>query len=312
MKAKHLLPALIALAVVVPLHRAPAQEAEPAPGAVTEPVADAEATSAPVKGLAESREAQEQIASDAAEELARRQDDILAEAVEALDETERAVGALAEGESAAALEALATATGRLELILARRPELALAPVDATIEVVELVADAPTLRDVTLAAEVAFLSGRYQVARTLLRDFASETVVRVASLPMATYPDAIKEAARLIDAGKVGEAAFVLRAALGTLVVTETVYPHPLIDAEVHLDAARKLAELADRTDEQNDQLAAALEVARLSLERAEAFGYGTDDDFRDLYDAIREIERETRTGAASPASSPASSIRWPV
>ena len=103
---------------------------------------------------------------------------------------------------------------------------------------------------------SFISGRYQVVRTLLRDFASETVVRVANLPMATYPDAIKEAARLIDAGEADEAAAVLRAALGTLVVTETVYPHPLIDAEVHLDAAKELAEMANRTEKENDQLAA--------------------------------------------------------
>ena len=38
-------------------------------------------------------------------------------------------------------------------------------------------------------------------------------------------------------------------------------------------------------------------MARLSLERAEAFGYGTNDDFRDLYDALREIERETSDGS---------------
>jgi hypothetical protein len=313
MKTKYLpvLPALIVLAVSAPLLRATAEEAKAAPGAVTEPAADAEAAPgaatepaaeadaapAPEAGIAATPEAQEQIARDAAGELARRQDDIIAEAVDALDETKRAVEALAEGDDAAALAALETATGKLELILARRPELALAPVDATIEVVELVAETSALRDVTSAAEVSFISGRYQVARTLLRDFASETVVRVANLPMATYPDAIKEAARLVDAGKVDEAAFVLRAALGTLVITETVYPHPLIDAEVHLDAARKLAESADRTDEQNDRLAAALEVARLSLERAEAFGYGTDDDFRDLYDALREIERETSDGS---------------
>jgi hypothetical protein len=282
MKTKYLpiLPALMVLAVGASLVRASAEETEPAPGTEVAPVADAQAA-ATEDGLAGTPEAQEQIARDAAEELARRQDDIIAEAVEALDETERALAALAEGEDAAALAALATATGRLELILARRPELALAPVDATIEVVEMVADVPALRDVASAAQVSFFSGRYQVARTLLRDFASETVVRVASLPMATYPDAIKEAARLIDAGAVGEAAFVLRAALGTLVVTETVYPHPLIDAEVHLDAARMLAESADRTEVENDRLAAVLEVARLSLERAEAFGYGTGDDFRD-------------------------------
>ena len=299
MNTKYLpvLPALIALAVLAPLHRATAEEAKPAPGAVTEPAADAEAAAPPEAGTAATPEAQEQIARDAEGELARRQDDIIAEAVDALDETKRAVEALANGDDAAALAALETATGKLELILARRPELALAPVDATIEAVELVADTPALRDITTAAELSFISGRYQVARTLLRDFASETVVRVANLPMATYPDAIKEAARLVDAGKVDEAAFVLRAALGTLVVTETVYPHPLIDAEVHLDAARKLAESADRSDEQNDRLAAALEAARLSIERAEAFGYGTDDDFRDLYDAIREIERKTKDGS---------------
>ena len=299
MNTKYLpvLPALIALAVLAPLHRATAEEAEPAPGAVTEPAVDAEAPAPPEAGTAATPEAQEQIARDAEGELARRQDDIIAEAVNALDETKRAVEALANGDDAAALAALETATGKLELILARRPELALAPVDATIEAVELVADTPALRDVTTAAEVSFISGRYQVARTLLRDFASETVVRVANLPMATYPDAIKEAARLVDAGKVDEGAFVLRVALGTLAVTETVYPHPLIDAEVHLDAARKLAESADHSDEQNDRLAAALEAARLSIERAEAFGYGTDDDFRDLYDAIREIERKTKDGS---------------
>lgn len=296
-KNLQLLPALIALATLVGLPSANAQEAEQAQGAVTEPAADAEAAAAPEAGEAETPDAQEQIARDAAEELAVRQNDIIAEAVEALDETERAVEALADGDDAAALAALETATGKLELILARRPELALAPVDATIEVVELLADTPALREVTSAVELSFISGQYQLARALLRDFASETVVGVTNLPMATYPDAIKEAARLVDTGQVDEAALVLRAALGTLVVTETVYPHPLIDAEVHLDAARKLAESAERTEEQNEQLAAALEVARLSLERAEAFGYGTDDDFRDLYDAIREIERETQDGS---------------
>lgn len=298
MKTRYLpvLPALIALAVLTPLHRATAETVEPPPGEVTEPAPDAEASAPPADGTAEARQAQEQIANDAAEELARRQDDIIAEAVDALDETERAVQALTDGDDAAALAALEAATGKLEVLLARSPELALAPVDATIEVVELMADTPTLRDITSAAEVLFIGGRYQVARTLLRDFASETVVGVASLPMATYPDAIKEAARLVDAGEVDEAAAVLRAALDTLVVIETVYPHPLIEAEVHLDVARELAESADRTDEQSVQLTAALEAARLALERAEAFGYGTNDDYRDLYDAIREIERETRDG----------------
>ena len=105
----------------------------------------------------------------------------------------------------------------------------------------------------------------------------------------------------------GEAAFVLRAALGTLVVTETVYPHPLIDAEVQLDIARKLAELADRTDEQNDWLAAALEVARLSIERAEASVTARTTTSGTFTTRSARSSAKRWTGAASPASSPVSS-----
>jgi hypothetical protein len=111
---------------------------------------------------------------------------------------------------------------------------------------------------------------------------------------------------------VGEAAFVLRAALGTLVVTETVYPHPLIDAEVHLEAARTLAESADRTEVPNDKLAAALEVERLSLERAESFGYGRTTTSGTFTTRSARSSAKRPTGAASRASSPASSIRCPA
>lgn len=236
-------------------------------------------------------ETQSEIGRSAQEELEAREADVIKEAQDALQETYRGIEAIRQGDHPGAVAALAAAVGRLEILLARRPDLALAPFDVTVEVIEFVGDIDTIRAVPTAADLALSGGHLQAARKLLSGFASETVVRVHNLPMATYPAAIREAARLLDAGRDDEAAFALRAALATIVLTETVLPHPLIDAVTHLDAARALAETEGRSDEQNQALTAAIDAARTSLERAEAFGYGTRSEFRDLYREIREIER---------------------
>jgi hypothetical protein len=243
-------------------------------------------------------ETQSEIGRGAQEELDARKADVIVDAEAALAETQRAIEAIRAGDRAGAIAALATATGKLELVVARRPELALAPVAAIIEVVDFIGDIDTIRAVPGAASLALASGRSQSARRLLSGFASETVVRVQNLPMATYPAVIKEAARLLDAGRDDEAAFALHAALGTIVVKETVFPHPLLDAVTHLEAAKALAETEGRSAEQNQALIAALDAARTSLERAEAFGYGTSRDFRDLYAEIRDVERRTGGGVS--------------
>jgi hypothetical protein len=243
-------------------------------------------------------ETQSEIGRSAQEELKARKADVIVDAEAALAETYRAIEAIRAGDRDGAIAALATATGKLELVMARRPELALAPVGATIVVVDFIGDIDAIRAVPGAASLALASGHAQSARRLLLGFASETVVRVQNLPMATYPAAIKEATRLLDAGRNDEAASALRAALGTIVVTETVFPHPLLDAVKHLEAAKALAETEGRSAEQNQALIAALDAARTSLERAEAFGYGTRRDFRDLYAEIRDVERRTGGGVS--------------
>jgi hypothetical protein len=42
----------------------------------------------------------------------------------------------------------------------------------------------------------------QKARVLIRDLASEIIISVVSIPLQTYPDAIKAVAPLIDRGKI--------------------------------------------------------------------------------------------------------------
>jgi hypothetical protein len=75
--------------------------------------------------------------------------------------------------------------------------------------------------------------------------ASETVVSVSNIPLATYPAAIKDAAKLIDENKTNEAKSALQTALNTQVVTETIIPLPVVLAQASLKEAETLAEKVD-------------------------------------------------------------------
>ena len=137
--------------------------------------------------------------------LADRRKPLIADATDALDETYAALGLLAEEDYDGAAEALARATGKLEVVLAAEPELALAPVAADIRTYDVLVtpeDVDTLRN---AAEEALDNGRLQEGRRLIKDLASEHVFSVTSLPLATYPNALRQAAALIKNGRPQEA-----------------------------------------------------------------------------------------------------------
>ncbi len=123
--------------------------------------------------------------------------------------------------------------------------------------------------------------------------ASETVVSVSNIPLATYPAAIKDAAKLIDEDKIAEAKSTLQTALNTQIVTETIVPLPVVNAQTSLKEAEALAEKKDRTSDDNTRLKAALEKARSQLERAQVLGYGKKSDFETFYQQLKEIEQKT-------------------
>ena len=128
---------------------------------------------------------------------------------------------------------------------------------------------------------------------MIGDLASEHVISVTNIPLATYPAAIKQAAALLHANKPAEAATVLETALSTLVVEDTVIPLPLVRAEALLDSSRPLAEKPQRTAEENDRLRRLLDAARLQIELAQALGYATKDDLEALSDELKTIQRKT-------------------
>lgn len=140
-------------------------------------------------------------------------------------------------------------------------------------------------------------GEIQKARPLVAKLASEIVLRTTNIPLATYPDAIKAVAPLIDEGKIEEAKSALQAALNTLVVTtDEVIPLPILRAEYLLGEAEALAENEERTPKDNERLADLLEGARKQLKMAELLGYGTKESFQAMYEQLDKIEKKTIGG----------------
>lgn len=152
-----------------------------------------------------------------------------------------------------ALEALSIATGKLDLLIAREPDLALAPTDVAVTYRDIVASNDDIKTVIDAAEDALDDGRVQDARQLLTGMGSEIVITVTELPLVAYTAAIKEIAPLIDAGEFDQTKLELEAILKTVVLTDYVTPLPYLRAEELLKQAEELAELSGRSEEQNEE-----------------------------------------------------------
>jgi len=247
-------------------------------------------------GSEATNEADEALVAESEKDADKRRESILTEATEALEQTEEALKALEEKRTVDALEALAVTTGKLELIVAREPDLALAPTDVAVTYREILASNDSVEKVIESAQEALDDGRVQDARYLLDDMGSEIVTTVTQLPLVTYAAAIKEIAPLIDAGEIERAKQELEAVLQTVVLTDYVTPLPYLRAEQLLDSAEVLAENSDRSEEQNEELSRQLAQVRENLELGEILGYGSTDNYAPLYAELDQIEEKTRDG----------------
>lgn len=114
-------------------------------------------------------------------------DQIVAEASEALAQVYVALDALEAKDTKGALAALEKSTGKLNILLARKPDLALVPIDVSVKTVDLVADLETIRNIKRAARQALKEDYFQVLRDELAKLASELQVTKVELPLATFP-----------------------------------------------------------------------------------------------------------------------------
>lgn len=225
------------------------------------------------------------------------------EAVVAIQQTERAVNAIAEGRVDEALKAIEQATGKINILLGRNPKTALIAVNFEVSIIDRAprdfSEIALLKD---AAEIALDLNDLPSARTLLDSLRSEIRVRLYQLPLATYPDALAEAARLLDQKKNSDAASVLLVALNTLAVTDQVTSIPLLLARKAVSSAQSLAEKDKDSAEQ------MLDVARNELERAMELGYTSNDsEYKDLLAQIRNLRKQLK--GPEDTSSPFSKLK---
>ncbi|WP_456405405.1 YfdX family protein [Thiolapillus sp.] len=245
---------------------------------------------------AESQAVQTQVDQTSADKAASQREKITKEAVAAIEQTQKALQALNDGKTDDALKALEAATGKLELILARDPKLALVPVNVDMVTYDLFASVDTVKAAIKEAKDLLDDGKVQDARRLMSNLASEVVISTTSIPLATYPDAIKAISPLLDKGETEKAKLALQAALNTLVVTAEVVPLPLLRSQHMLAAAEVLAEKEKRSEEDNQKLDNLLKAADEELKLAEVLGYGSKKDFAPLHEQIGKIKDKASGG----------------
>ncbi len=215
---------------------------------------------------------------------------VIEEAVSAVVLTQNVLDALDKNDVEKAKRELEKAIGKLEIVLAHKDAPALLPIDSVITATEYMGDLKSIKETLSAVKKLLATKKVQEARRLLDTLQSEIDIVTVSLPLISYPQALRLSARYLNEGKIKEARDVLKMALDTLVRSETIIPLPLLKAQALIEAAQKVA----KSDKQ--QALKHLDAAKKELKIAEALGYtsGSDTTYKMLDDAIEAVEKEIR------------------
>ncbi len=238
-----------------------------------------------------SKEVTSEAVASAKVDAGKKQDvALIKEAVEAVSLTHEVLGALQKNDIEHAKKSLEKAIGKLEVVLAAPNAPALLPIDGTVRSVEYVGTAKDVKSQVKAVEELLDDGKVQEARILLSTLQSEIDIVTVSLPLVSYPNALKLAAKYLNESKPDEAKEVLLMALGTFAQSQIVIPLPLLNAQALIEEASHVAK--------QDKKAALghLDVAREQLKLAEAPGYisTSETTYKMLDDEIEKVEKEIR------------------
>ncbi len=254
----------------------------------------------PEKTGISNEEMQSRIAKSVNEKIKSAEIKETKEAVAILKETQDVISDLAQNKKDDAQKKLAEIIGKLEVLLVQKPELAFIPVDATVQIKDAVVDVNTVKTIMEQVKKDIDRGYYQAAKNTLNTLSSEMVIQTAYLPMGTYPQAMKLAAKLMSEDKTKEAAAVLVNALQTLVIGEEILPLPVLRAEEYVKEAVTVVQNDKKFKEKQALLTALLNAAEYQLDLAEAMGYGKKDkEYKDLHQAIETLKTYVSKGRES-------------
>ncbi len=239
-----------------------------------------------------SKEVNKETVAKAKSDAQNHQVKLLKESVEALVLTQKTLVDLAKNQKDQAIKDLEAAIGKLEVVLASKNAPKLLPVQNSVVAYEYAGDIKTLLKAINEVKLLIAANKLQDARVLLDTLRSELVISTIAIPLATYPDALKLAAKYLHDGKTNEAVAVLESALNTLVETQVIIPLPILKAEGLIKAASMIA----KTDK--EQALKHLEAAKKELVIAQTLGYisTSSTTYKMLKESIEKVEKEIKGG----------------
>jgi ribosomal protein S7 len=224
-------------------------------------------------------------------QLAERQQKAPIEALEAIAGTQNALIALQNNDTGKAMAVLQDVSGKLDVLLAKYPGLTLIPANIEADVDDFDGDPKEVDKIVDEAARLLKDHKVQDARSILSDLVSEMRITTTSIPLGTFPAAIKDAVKLIDQGKKDEAEDALYDVLNLLVKTVEIIPLPVLKAEALVTAASELEHKSDLTQEASrSEILKLTDAAKEKLKLAEMLGYGDKADYKQLYEAIDGIK----------------------
>ena len=216
---------------------------------------------------------------------------LIKEAINSLQYTHEALVALDKKDKATAEKKIEKALGKLEVILAAKDAPKFLPIDSSVTMVEYVGTKKDIKKSVDAVKDLLSDNKIQLARTLLNSLQSEIDIKITSLPLVTYPDALRLAAKYLHENQINKAKSVLEVALSTFDTTVTVIPVPLLKATDLINVSASLSKNGKK-----EEALKYLQAAEDELDVAEALGYVSHSDttYKALHSAIKVVRKEIK------------------
>jgi len=227
---------------------------------------------------------------NAKEDAQNSQTKLVQEAIESLKYAQSAVIDLEHKDTKKATEDLEKAIGKLEVILAAKDAPKLLPINNVIRVQEFVGTASDVEKAVKTVKGLIEDGKIQEARALMIPLVSEIDITTVSLPLASYPDALKLAAKYVHDNKPEKAKEVLYIALSTFSEVTEIVPIPLLESTDLIAAASRIAK------EDKERALKYLDAASDALDVAEKLGYVSESEttYKMLHEKIKAVQKEIK------------------
>ncbi len=226
--------------------------------------------------------------NNAKNDAKENQSKLVKEAIDSLKYAHEALVALEKKDSKEATSKLEKALGKLEVILSAKDAPQFLVIDNLVRVNEFVGTSKDVKFALKSVKKLLDEGKVQEARALLLPLKSEIDVTVVSLPLVSYPDALKLAAKYVHSNEIEKAKEVLGIALSTFTEVTQIIPIPLLKATDLIVAASEIAK------EDKKRAIMYMSAASDSLDVAEALGYVSKSEttYKVLHEKINEIKKE--------------------